>query len=83
MEPQFKGTASHNFVKYTMLVNVEPINTIIYICLAVSQRHSLEKARMAVQEELKNLPANIINKAMPTLLQGSSFSAVTNKDFFA
>lgn len=31
IEPQFKGTASHNFVKYTMLVNMEPINTITYL----------------------------------------------------
>lgn len=37
---------------------------------------------MAVQDEHKILPANV-NRAMPTLLQGSNFSSVTNKDFFA
>lgn len=30
-EPQFKGTASWNFLKYTVFVNMQPMNTIIYL----------------------------------------------------
>lgn len=55
------------------------MNTIIYLANYFSSI-ILEKNRKAAQE-YNILPANT-NKAMPTLLQGSNLSPVTNMDFF-